>query len=330
LTQSRHLFQAAAAAAIVVGSALPLSAETLRFAAEAPPTDSQALAAEHMSELLSERTGGELELKVFAGSTLGSHQAAITGTRGSTIDMFVTGSGNLGGLVPEMGMVDIPFIFQDSDHAYRVLDGEVGRELLDELEGVGLKGLAFWENGWRQITTKDAPVDSPDDLVGLKIRTTGAPVHIKAFELLGSNPVPMPIAELYTALEMGTVEAQEHPLGVFMSSKFYEVQDNITLSYHAYSPLVVAMNLAKFEAMSPEFQEALLSSARDAATFQREMNAEKLVEQVAELKEMGKTVIEEIDQAPFVEATAPVKEGFAAEFGGADKIERIDAARVTN
>lgn len=328
MTATRHLFAAAAAAALL--AALPADARSLRFAAEAPATDSQVLAAEQMSELLSERTGGELDLKIFAGSTLGNHQAAITGTRGNTIDMFVTGSGNLGGLVPEMGMVDIPFIFQDADHAYRVLDGEVGRELLDELEGVGLKGLAFWENGWRQITTSGTPVDSPDDLVGVKIRTTGAPVHIKAFELLGSNPVPMPIGELYTALEMGTVDAQEHPLGVFMSSKFYEVQDNITLSYHAYSPLVVAMNLAKFNELSPEFQEALLSSARDAATFQRELNAEKLVEQVAELKEMGKTVIEEIDPAPFVEATAAVKEGFAAEFGGADKIERIDAARVSN
>ena len=328
MTATRHLFAAAAVAAVV--AAAPADARSLRFAAEAPPTDSQVLAAEEMSKLLSERTGGELDLKIFSGSTLGNHQAAITGTRGSTIDMFVTGSGNLGGLVPQMGMVDIPFIFQDADHAYRVLDGEVGRELLDELETVGLKGLAFWENGWRQITTKSTPVDSPDDLVGIKMRTTGAPVHIKAFELLGTNPVPMPIGELYTALEMGTVDAQEHPLGVFMSSKFYEVQDNITLSYHAYSPLVVAMNLAKFDALSAEEQEALLSSARDAATFQRELNAEKLVEQVAELKEMGKTVIEEIDQAPFVEATAAVKEGFAAEFGGGDKIERIDAARVSN
>jgi tripartite ATP-independent transporter DctP family solute receptor len=330
MTRTKHLFRTAAAVAILAGASLPASAQTLRFAAEAPPTDSQVLAAEHMSELLEERTGGEVSLKIFAGSTLGNHQAAITGTRGSTIDMFVTGSSNLSGLVPEIGMVDIPFLFQDADHAYRVLDGEVGQELLDELDAVGLKGLAFWENGWRQITTNGTPVDSPDDLQGVTIRTTGAPVHIQAFELLGANAVPMPIGELYTALERGTVEAQEHPLGVFMSSKFYEVQDNITLSYHAYSPLVVAMNKAKFEAMSPEFQEALVSSARDSATFQRDLNAEKLSAQVEELKAMGKTVIEEIDRGPFIELTAPVKEGFAAEFGGADKLERIDAARVSN
>lgn len=324
MTYYTTLLAAAATVALSMGGA---AAETFRFAAEAPATDSQVKAAEHMNELLAERSNGDLDLKIFAGGTLGNAQAAITGTRGSTIDMFVTGSSNLSGLTPEMGMLDIPFLFEDADHAYRVLDGDVGRQLLDQLDDVGLKGLAFWENGWRQITTKDKVVASPADLAGLKIRTTGAPVHIKAFELLGANPVPMAIGELYTALEMGTVEAQEHPLGVFMSAKFYEVQDAITLSRHAYSPLVVAMNKAKFDSLTADQQQLLIDAAVETASFQRELNSDALAAQVEELRGMGKTVQEEFDQAPFVEITRPVREDFIAQFGGSEKLDAIDALR---
>lgn len=324
MTCHKMLIAAGAALAIFSGAA---QAQTFRFAAEAPVADSQVKAAEHMSELLAERTGGELGLRIFAGGTLGNAQAVITGTRGNTVDMFVTGSSNLSGLKAEMGMLDIPFLFQNDDHAFRVLDGEVGRELLDQLEDVGLKGLAFWDNGWRQISTKNRVVATPDDMSGLTIRTTGAPVHIHAFELLGSNPVPMAIGELYTALEMGTVDAQEHPLGVFMSAKFYEVQDNITLSRHAYSPLVVAMNKAKFEALSPEHQQILIDTAVETASFQRGLNSDALASQVEELRSLGKTVTEEFDQTPFVEITLPVRERFIAEFGGAEKLEAIDAMR---
>jgi len=316
-----------AAAAVLTLGAGGAVAETFRFAAEAPATDSQVKAAEHMNGLLAERSGGDLDLRIFAGGTLGNGQAAITGTRGNTIDMFVTGSSNLSGLVPEMGMLDIPFLFQDADHAYRTLDGEVGQQLLDQLDGIGLKGLAFWENGWRQITTKDKAVATPEDLAGLKIRTTGAPVHIRAFELLGANPVPMAIGELYTALEMGTVEAQEHPLGVFMSAKFYEVQDQITLSRHAYSPLVVAMNKAKFDALTPEQQQVLIDTAVETASFQRQLNSDALAAQVAELQGLGKTVTEEFNQEPFVQITLPVREEFIAQFGGGEKLEAIDALR---
>lgn len=320
----KTLFAVVAALSIGAGAA---SAQTFRFAAEAPATDSQVKAAEHMNELLAERSGGDLGLRIFAGGTMGNAQAAITGTRGNTIDMFVTGSANVSGLVPEMGMLDIPFLFQDADHAYRVLDGEVGQQLLAQLDDVGLKGLAFWENGWRQITTKDRIVESPADVAGLKIRTTGAPVHIRAFELLGANPVPMPIGELYTALEMGTVDAQEHPLGVFMSSKFYEVQDAITLSAHAYSPLIVAMNKAKFDSLTPEQQQLLIETAVETASFQRQMNGDALASQVEELRSLGKTVSEDFDQAPFVEITTPVREEFVAQFGGGEKLEVIDAER---
>ncbi|WP_319518496.1 TRAP transporter substrate-binding protein [uncultured Martelella sp.] len=318
----------------LVGVGLALSAthgaqaNSLRFASEASRNDTQYAGAQKFNELLDEKTGGELDLKIFTDSTLGNGQAAITGTRGSTIDMLVTGSSNFSGLVPLIGMLDIPFLFENTDHAYRTLDGEVGQELLDKLNDVGLQGLAYWDNGWRQITNSAHPVHTPDDVKGLKIRTTGAPVHIEAFKLLGANPVPMPIGELYTALEMGTVDAQEHPLGVFVSAKLYEVQDYLTLSYHAYSPLIVAMNKSKFDALPEDQQEALIEAAREAGDYQRELNNQAIAEEVEFLRGEGLDIVESIDQAPFVEATIGVRETFVDQFGGASELQQIDALRV--
>jgi tripartite ATP-independent transporter DctP family solute receptor len=122
-------------------------------------------------------------------------------------------------------------MFKDTDHAYRVLDGKIGQDVLDKLGEFGLKGLAYWDNGWRELTNNRNPVNKPEDVKGMKVRTTGSPAHIEAFKLLGANPVPMPLAELYTALEMKTVDAQEHPLGVLWSAKLYEVQKYLSLPH---------------------------------------------------------------------------------------------------
>ena len=240
--------------------------QSFRFASEAPRADTQYQAAVRMNEVLKAKTNGALDLKIFTDSQLGTFQAAIAGVRGGTIDMAVSGSGNFTGLESMIGVFDIPYLFKDSEHAYKVLDGPVGMAILAKLEPLGLKGLAFWDNGWRQMTNSKHPIKGPADVKGLKMRTTGSPAHIEAFKELGANPVPMPIAELYTALEMKTVDAQEHPLGVFYSSKFYEVQKNVSLTYHAYSALVLVMNKAKYDALSPAHQQAV----REAASRRRQ------------------------------------------------------------
>lgn len=300
---------------------------SLRFASEAPRTDTQYTAGQKFSEVLKAKTNGELDLKLFPDSTLGNSQAAITGARGGTIDIIVSGSANFSGLVPLLSMFDIPFMFKDTEHAYRVLDGKVGQDMLDKLDAIGLKGLAFWDNGWRQMTNSKGPIRTPADVKGLKMRTTGSPVHIEAFKLLGANPVPMPLAELYTALEMKTVDAQEHPIGVFVSAKLYEVQKHLTLSAHAYSALIVAMNKAKFDALPPAQQKALVEAAREAGQLQRKLNNELIAKQVEEVKKAGVQVVEKIDQQPFLEATRGVRTAFIAKSGGEAEIKQIDALR---
>jgi tripartite ATP-independent transporter DctP family solute receptor len=298
-----------------------------RFASESPRSDTQSIAAERMAEVLKQKSGGKLDLKIFADSQLGTFQAAIAGVRGGTIDMAVSGSGNFTGLVPLIGILDLPYLFAGTDHAYKVLDGPVGQSLLAKLEPLGMKGLAFWDNGWRQMTNSKHPIKTPADVKGLKMRTTGSPAHIEAFKELGANPVPMPIAELYTALEMKTVDAQEHPIGVFYSSKFFEVQKHVSLTYHAYSALILVMSKAKFDALSPELQKAVLEAAREGAQYQRKLNNENIAKIAADLKSKGIAVVEKVDNGPFTEATKNVKSAFVAKFGGADVIQAIDAQR---
>lgn len=315
------------ATGLMAGVAGSASAATLRFASESPRTDTQSIAAERFNELLKAKTNGELDIKIFADSSLGAFQAAITGVRGGTIDMAVSGSGNFSGMVPLLGIFDIPFMFKDTAHAYRVLDGKTGQEMLDKLGAFDMKGLAFWDNGWRELTNNRGPVRTPADMKGMKLRTTGSPAHIEAFKLLGTNPVPMPLAELYTALEMKTVDAQEHPLGVLWSAKLYEVQKHLSLTNHAYSALVVVMNKAKFEALSPAHQKALVEAAREAGQYQRKLNNDNMAKIVADVKKAGLQVVESVDMAPFVEATKPGRKTFTDKFGGDNYIKDIDAVR---
>ena len=315
----------ASALAFAVGTA---QAQTVyRFASESPRSDTQSIAAERMAEVLKQKSGGKLDLKIFADSQLGTFQAAIAGVRVGTIDMAVSGSGNFTGLVPLIGILDLPYLFAGTDHAYKVLDGPVGQSLLAKLEPLGMKGLAFWDNGWRQMTNSKHPIKAPSDVKGLKMRTTGSPAHIEAFKELGANPVPMPIAELYTALEMKTVDAQEHPIGVFYSSKFYEVQKHVSLTYHAYSALILVMNKAKFDGLSPELQKAVLEAAHEGAQYQRKLNNENIAKISADLKSKGIAVVDKVDNGPFTDATKNVKATFVAKFGGADVIKAIDAQR---
>ena len=323
----KGMFKTLLMAGALVGAFGAVQAETLRFASETPRSDTQFQAAEKFNELLKAKTKGALDVKIFPDSSLGKFDAAVSGVRGGTIDFIVSGSSSYSGLVPLINVLDIPFMFKDNAHAYRVLDGQIGQQILDKLSEFNLKGLAFWDNGWRQMTNSRGPIKTPADVKGLKMRTTGSPVHIEAFRLLGANPVPMPLAELYTALEMKTVDAQEHPIGVMWSAKLYEVQKHLSLTYHAYSPLIVVMNKQKFDALSPANQKAVIEAAREAGSFQRKLNNDNITKIVGEVKKAGMQVVETVDPAPFFEVTKPGRQTFIAKFGGEDVIKAIDAVR---
>ena len=194
----RALLGAALAAPCVAGRALA-QATRLRFAHPHPDSDSWNTAAKLFAEQLRERTGGALAVQVFGNGALGSDPTTIAAARGGTLDIVLTGNPFFTGLAPKLNALDLPFLFRDRRHVAAVLDGEIGRGLLGELEAHGLTGLGFWDIGFRNVTNSRRPVNEAGDLRGLKIRTTPNPAHIKAFQLLGANPVPMAFTELFTA-----------------------------------------------------------------------------------------------------------------------------------
>lgn len=323
------LFNLKTLATLVAGFTMMTSSSmaeiSLRFGYEAPRSDSQHIAAKKFNELLGEKTNGEIKLKLFPDSTLGNAQSMISGVRGGTIDLEMSGSPNFTGLEPKLNVIDIPFIFKNREHVYKVLDGEIGQGLLKDLEAQGLKGLAFWDVGFRAFSNSKHPVTKPDDIKGLKVRTNQNPMYIEAFKLLGGNPVPMPLAELYTALETRAVDAQEHPIGIFWSSKLYEVQKYLSLTNHGYTPLIVVVNKAKFDALSPELQKAVLESAKEAGQFQRDLNVKNEQEIIEKLRKHGVEVTEKVDTEPFKAIIAEqVRKSFVEKYGD-ELLKKVDS-----
>ena len=269
-------------------TSMAFSAEyKLKLAHEVAVDSTQHLAATRFAQLVKERTNGGVEINIYPNSGLGPGPQALNLLRGGSIEIVQSGSTTFNGLVGETAALELPFLFRDAEHAYRVLDGKVGQSVLDKLAPHGVQGLAFLENGWREVTNSRRPVRSHEDIKGLKIRTTPNPFHIQAFQLLGANPVPMAYAELYPALETGAIDAQEHPLPVLWAAKFHEVQKYLTLTHHAYSPLILVMNKPKFESLPAEYQTILLESARETANYQRDLNAKQVAEIIVGLKEAG-------------------------------------------
>lgn len=244
-----------------------------------------------------------------------------------TIDIGQTGNPFYTRFEPKLDGLDIPFLVTSHEHVNRVVDGGVGRGLLAELEKHRMKGLAFWEIGFRKITNSRRPIVTPADLQGLKIRTTPNPAHVEAFRLWGANPTPMAITEVYLALETRAVDGQENPLNIIRSNRFQEVQRHLSFSGHAYTVSIVSMNRARFRALPEAHQKALLDAAREAAVLQRRLNREQEGQDLATIKAAGVEVVERVDTEAFRRlAFEPVKATSVAQHGSA-LIDAILAAR---
>jgi tripartite ATP-independent transporter DctP family solute receptor len=303
------------------GSAGAQAPIKLRFSHTVPETDSQHLAALSFSKKVKERTQGAIEIQVFANSQLGNDTTLVTGIRSGTIDIGATGNPFVTGLAPKLN------VFEDSAQAYRTLDGPVGRGLLDELGAHQIKGLAFWEIGFRSVGNNKRQINKADDIRGLKIRTTPNPSHIKAFQLLGASPQPMPFAEVFGALESGAVDGQENPPTLMLSSKMYEVQKYLSLTRHAYTALVVLMNKAKFDSLKPEYQKILLEEAAAAATFQRKLNTDNEAAALAQLRAKGMQINEHPDVASIRKVVKDETRQLYVQKNGDTVLRAIDAQR---
>jgi tripartite ATP-independent transporter DctP family solute receptor len=266
------------------------------------------------AQLVRERTQGRVAIQIHHSRQLGDERQVVEGLQLGTVHLTVTSTGPLGGFVPEMNALDLPFLFRDAAHAYKVLDGEIGRELLAKFEAVGIKGLAFWENGFRHITTGKKLIERPADLKGLKIRVMENRVHQAAFRQLGADATPMAWGEVFTSLQQGLLDAQENPIPIVSTFKLYEVQKYLSLTGHVYSPAPVLMSKKTWDRMPPDLQKILLDTAMEVAKVQRQLNRGQEEKQLGELRAKGMTVIEHPDRAAFREAMKPVFEQFQGQF----------------
>lgn len=327
-TRRTFLGTAAAGASLLAMPAVlrAQQAQVLRLAHPHPETDSWQDVGLWMNEALRERTDGALGVQVFPNGILGNDPTMINAVRGGTLDLMVTGNPFFTGLAPKLNVLDLPFLFNSREHVAAVLDGEIGDELRSELEASDIVALATWETGWRNVTNSRRPVQGVEDLKGLKIRTTPNPAHIRAFQLLGAVPTPMAFTELFTALEMRSIDGQENPTTLILNSKFYEVQRYLSLTQHAFTTSPLVMNKQKLDAMDSALRETLIATAREAAVKQRAMNAEREITSLEALKAEGMEVVETPDiEAMRAIVADNVREAFAEEFGPelADRIAAL-------
>lgn len=267
-------------------------------------------------ELVESRSNGSLKIEIYPNGALGGERDMIEGLGVGSIDMVLTSTGPMSGFAPEVTVVDLPFLFRDFDHAHKVLDGEIGTDLRNKVEEtMGVKTLAWWENGYRHVTNNSKPIETPEDLKGMKIRTMENDIHMDSFTAMGAQPTPMAYTELFTALQQGVIDAQENPIANAYASRFYEVQKYMTLTSHFYSPSLLMMAQSRFDSLSPEHQQILSEAAVEAGQYERQVVQRMDREYLAELKELGMEIIENPDLAPFIEAVQPVYEKYESVFG---------------
>ena len=234
----------------------------------------QGLGAKKFADLVEQKSGGKMKVKVFAGGTLGGEQQVASAMQGGTIEASMMAPAQLVGMIKEFVILDFPFAFVSEKQADAVLDGPIGKKLMDKLPEKGLVGLGFMEQGYRSITNSKRPVNKIEDIQGLKIRTILNPLYIDMLNALGANAVPMPFPELYTALESKAVDGQENPYATAEASKFYEVQKFMSATRHIYNPQMMLVSKKFWDQLSADEKKVLETSAAEARDYQRKVARE--------------------------------------------------------
>ncbi|MTW88323.1 DctP family TRAP transporter solute-binding subunit [Virgibacillus dakarensis] len=265
------------------------------------PVSPQQGAADIFTKLVKEKTGGSVDIKIYNSSQLGDERELVEGIQMGTIDGGIISAGLFASSYNVMEAFEVPFLFEDKEHALKVNNGEIGRGVLDKLESkAGLKALSIWEHGFRQITNSKKPIKKPEDMKGLKIRSPEVPTYSVALKALGANPIPLSFSELYVALDRGVVNGQHNPLMHIEGQRFYEVQDYMTIMDFAYTPNILSMSDKVWKNLSKEQQTALNEAAQETAELWSEEAAKQNEEILKKLK--GKMDIvqrDEIDRDAF-------------------------------
>ena len=271
-------------------------------------------------------TQGRYKCLHFANSALGGEREQIEAVQLGTQDLVNTSTGPLGNFVPEVKIVDIPFLFRDYEHARKVLDGPIGQDILSKFPSKGIIALGWTENGFRHLTNSKRDIVKPSDAAGLKIRTMENKVHMDGYRTFGILPTPMAFPELFGALQQGTVDGQENPIPVILASKFSQVQKHLSLTGHVYSPALLLMSPRTWNKLTDADKKVFQEAAKKAGAAQRKKVNDDENIGIAQLEKEGVKVTKVVDTNAFREALKPAYVSYAKEFG-AENIKKIQDVR---
>jgi TRAP-type transport system periplasmic protein len=281
---------------------------------------------EAMRQCMTERTDGAWTLNAFWSGALGNDLDATQALRSGTQEMVITSTSPLVGIEPALGVFDLPFLFTDAAEADAVLDGEFGTMISDKMPDSGLVNLAWWENGFRNLTNSVRPITRLEDFEGLRVRVMQNNIFLDTFQALGTNATPMAFGEVFTALETKAIDAQENPFVTIDTSKFFEVQEYVSNTQHAYTPFMVLFSKPIFDSYSAEEQQILRDCAVIGRDVQRSVSRELSDQSLANIQQAGME-FNELDVAEIErirEAVAGVYERNAATIGQ-DVIDAMQA-----
>jgi len=283
------------------------------------------------AEIVAAKSGGKMQVKEFPSNQLGNEQQQTSALQGGVQEMQSPATTSVVGIVKDYGVIDFPFTVSNHAQAFALLDGPLGKALLEKLPEKGLVGLAYWDLGFRNVTNSKRPITKPEDLDGLKLRVIPNPVFLDTFNAFKANPVPMSFSELYTALETRTVDGQENPYSVILSNKFYEVQKFVSGTNHVYGTNVILVSKKFWDKLSPTEQKILQSAALEARDYQRQVSRAAADKAVGELtaKGMQFNEVAAAEQQRMREIAQPVVDKALATYEPAiQKLYASEVARV--
>jgi tripartite ATP-independent transporter DctP family solute receptor len=265
---------------------------TLRIGFQNTADHPVGLGLQRFAEVLNKKSGGKITARLFPGGTLGGDLQTVSALQGGTVDMTVLNTGVLAGIDKNTAIVDFPYLFNSEKEADAVVDGPAGKKLHEKLADKGLIGLSYFENGFRQITNSRRPIAKMEDFQGLKLRVLQLPLFIDVFQALGTNPVPLPFPEVYTALEQKVVDGQENPPNTIYFSKLHEVQKFLSLTKHVFNPQSVLISKRTWDRLSPDEKAMVQEAASEAALYQRQVSREQTKKSLEAIKAAGVAINE--------------------------------------
>jgi len=318
-------------AALGAASAQDIQERTIKFGHLNNTDHPVSMGVRKFAELVAAKSGGKLKVQEFPSNQLGNELQQQSALQGGVQEMSAPATTSLAGIVKEFGLVDFPFAVANFAQADALLDGPFGQELLKKLPEKGLVSLGYWDLGFRNVTNSKRPITKPEDLEGMKIRVIPNPVFLETFKAFKANPVPMPFAELYGALESKAVDGQENPFAVILSNKFYEVNKYVSATNHVYAANIILVSKKFWDKLSPAEHKILQDAANEARTYQRQVSRDAAKKAVAELQAKGMQFNEvgPEQQARMRDIVRPVTDKFAASYDPVMvKLYQSELARV--